>query len=695
MTVQAAARLLGRDVDYDTVYALSTNCFAPGIRPDEPCKESWVLQARDRSMDLIGRYVGLDLAAPPNPEEMNAIPPSPDGPWGTSAKDAWLRDWYRKPMVPHVRRLIAGGSVIVSQGEWKQGIDGVMWCDWGIVTRADDDGAIVGAGVNGRSDNPTDYIREGWVLSAGQPTISRRAADLEVLSRAVHRIRGDADPFLPDKHFVFGLRAMDEWIAQMERPSFQPGCAPDSRDSKENAYATGMTVYSGARASAAWLRKCADRLSGAARPRVGQAAAHYDRIIVLLKPAVTGQGGESYRQFIGDAAKQKAHANVLREVKDELAAAADEMAAALAAESVSLTAAPVTRVSLSDLHLTTPGAEMFVMPDGREPFGIVLQEVGRLLGRPMDYATLYALSAEGFAPTVTTWENEMARVTWFGRGADLDAVGERFGVRFERLRVDVANPQARMAKYAALIRRRLDRGELLVVDGWMKAGPGWWGVVTDVDADGTVLAASLNGRTDNVPEDIYACWSVTVAQPASDIHAADLEMLKQAVSRIRGGNGDKVTLRGPAALDYLAAAFENDGPFCPNCPDDGVMCARPCMTPVYNGFAATAKYLRGSAASFPDTSRAHVASAADRYDSIVALLEPAVTGVGGEGYDQFMPDRAKRRAHAPVLRQVEAEFVRRGRRDGGGAGGGRGRRPASGGSGGAVCREGRAGRARL
>lgn len=342
LSVQAAARLLGRDVDYETVYVLSTNCFAPGIRPEEPCKESWVLQARSRSIDLVARGVGLEWTYPPNTAELNDVPPAPDAPWGSPENDAWLREWHRKPMVRHVRRLIAEGKVIVSQGEWKAvpRTVGVSWCDWGIITGATDDGTIFGASTNGQLDNPTDYIRDGHVLSPGKPTLTDHEADLAVLERAVHRIRGDADPYRPDDHFVFGLAAMDEWIAQMERPSFQPDCAPDSRESRANAFATAMTVYTGAKASAGWLSDRAGDLSADAGRHLRSAAGHYDRIAELLHPALTGEGGEHYTDFIGDPAEQKAHADVLREVKAELAAAADEMAATLRGKGVEVGSGP-------------------------------------------------------------------------------------------------------------------------------------------------------------------------------------------------------------------------------------------------------------------------------------------------------------------------------------------------------------------
>jgi len=68
----------------------------------------------------------------------------------------------------------------------------------------------------------------------------------------------------------------------------------------------------------------------ASRGHLESVAACYDRIAQLLAPAVTGHGGPHYRDFIGDLAKQKEHAQtVLVPVRQALADAAGEIEKAL------------------------------------------------------------------------------------------------------------------------------------------------------------------------------------------------------------------------------------------------------------------------------------------------------------------------------------------------------------------------------
>ena len=88
---------------------------------------------------------------------------------------------------------------------------------------------------------------------------------------------------------------------------------------------------------APYLGRRADAFDGEAREHVEAAARRYERIAELLAPAMDWDGPRHYRHFIGDLEKQRAHADVLRRVRAELAAATDDMAAALAAEGVELT----------------------------------------------------------------------------------------------------------------------------------------------------------------------------------------------------------------------------------------------------------------------------------------------------------------------------------------------------------------------
>ena len=78
--------------------------------------------------------------------------------------------------------------------------------------------------------------------------------------------------------------------------------------------------------AAAYLRGLADTYGS----ELDDAAARYDRIAQLLAPAVEGESGAHYRDFIGDVDGQQQHAAVLREVKAELAAVANDLDAALA-----------------------------------------------------------------------------------------------------------------------------------------------------------------------------------------------------------------------------------------------------------------------------------------------------------------------------------------------------------------------------
>ena len=64
IAVQAAAALLGIDVDYQTVTCLAGNAFAPLRNLDENCTSHCQLEARfsDRGMTTVAAAIGLSLA---------------------------------------------------------------------------------------------------------------------------------------------------------------------------------------------------------------------------------------------------------------------------------------------------------------------------------------------------------------------------------------------------------------------------------------------------------------------------------------------------------------------------------------------------------------------------------------------------------------------------------------------------------
>ena len=70
LTVEAAAELLGREADYEAVYAMSTNAFAPGLDPGENCMSWWHQRSGPAGLDPARyrrrdhRVVCVQAAAP-------------------------------------------------------------------------------------------------------------------------------------------------------------------------------------------------------------------------------------------------------------------------------------------------------------------------------------------------------------------------------------------------------------------------------------------------------------------------------------------------------------------------------------------------------------------------------------------------------------------------------------------------------
>ena len=330
LTVQAAARLLGIEADYETIYALSTNAFTPDIRPDEPCRCSWCVQGRERALDLVADYLGLKVRLLPWLDRTR-IPDSPDT---EVERQAWFAEHYRKPRVPLVHEAMANGEVIITDREWQP--HSAFWCDWGIITSADDDGTILGATVDGSNKQILFLGGYARALSVGEKKLSEQEMAVAALRLAVDRIRGRGR-FAPNRQIehrpkvVFGLDALDAWIESMSRVPFTGDADPGSVSSKKHASCTAYPTSGGAKVAASFLRSQAESLPEGSCPHLEMAAAHYDRIVQLLHPALTGEGGETYEQFMGDLAKQQAHVeNVLKPVKAALAAAADAMEKALA-----------------------------------------------------------------------------------------------------------------------------------------------------------------------------------------------------------------------------------------------------------------------------------------------------------------------------------------------------------------------------
>jgi hypothetical protein len=300
LTLQAVSRLYGMDVDYETIYALSGNGFAPGIHPPEDCRQLQRTHDRGQCLDIVAARLGMVL----RPLDLRNDPK----PWTA------------------IGEALGRGEVVVTSRGWLD----APYTWWGIILEAPTNGpmnAIRGATQNGRKDNRLDHVGRCWAVSMGKPTLTAEQADVAMLQRAVARIRGDKEPFLfAEDKVVYGLKAMDLWIDAMKSPAFQ---ASDPASSLGNAACCAVYSCEGARDACSYLRRRLVTFPEAARPDIVAAADRYDFISRTLAPFAVPGG---YAAVIGDQAKQRQHAEkVLTPCKEAMAKAAEHIEKALAA----------------------------------------------------------------------------------------------------------------------------------------------------------------------------------------------------------------------------------------------------------------------------------------------------------------------------------------------------------------------------
>lgn len=334
MAMVAACRCFGKAVDYDTVFALSGNGFAPDIRPGEPERSFWPYQGRERNLDLVCSALGLSYRAFNVAQAPSGGCPS-SFPKAADQMDEW-RATYRSPVIDEVERIWANGEALLSMGEWFY-TPQVCWTEWGFVTSTDmhgsrrrPDGGLYGYASNGRGDNEVDFVRDGYVLGLRSAPTRATDTDRQILKRASDRIMGKLSA--GDREIVFGVKALDAWVKSMvEVKGFCPGCySRDPANTWHCAADVAVPTVEGSRFSATWLRALADKKDGRSAAHLRAAANHYDRIVALFEPALRHEGPESYRAITGDLQKQRAHAEkVLRPVRAELSAAGREMQTAL------------------------------------------------------------------------------------------------------------------------------------------------------------------------------------------------------------------------------------------------------------------------------------------------------------------------------------------------------------------------------
>jgi hypothetical protein len=672
LTMQAAAAAFGIEASYEEVYALSSNCFAPDIRPDEECRITWRMRGRGQCLDLVADALGLKV------RPLGCFSPREYG-----RRDRPLKDKMREAAAI-VRGALANGEVVITDTGWLH--DFMLW---GIVTDVRDDGTILGVTPNGRTDNTFDHLGSLWALSPKGYRLSRPEADLRMLRRAVARIRADEEPFLPDSlacglpaigapevpgAVLWGLPAMDRWVEQMEHVPYQQD---DAASGVGNARLCAWHTLHGAEVAARQLRAAAGPLGGQARSALRSAAERYDHIAELLRPAVYGEGETSYGAIMGDPEKQKAHADVLRQVKSELAAAADDIEGALAAEGVGVAPAErAARLRRAELELKGNGWV-------QETFSLSLVAVARSFAMEASYEEVCARSGQAFAPAidfVNSCKDLLQCQGWLGHLCLMDAAAGSLGLEIEPLGFpafegdprDAAAQASHHEACAQVIARALAAGDAVITSGgWEYQGarfvePWWAGIIAEVRADGTVVGAHLNGGAGCEVADISPGEAFVVRPGADgvDLTAVHRRMLREAVARIRS-QGDysrgQFCVFGLDAMDEWMRIMREDEGFCPVCQQrdgNGWVAAVRNAEAVTDRCSVAAAYLRRIAPDFAPSAAEHLEAAAAHYDRMMELLTPALTGRGGEHYRDFVGDLVEQRAHADrVLAVVKDELA--------------------------------------
>jgi len=330
--VVAAAELLGKSADYDSVFAASINGFAPGIETDRWCPGEWSFRGKERSIDLAAACAGLSA-------DMLDLPRQPRFS-GSQEAAAEFMAAHRGNCAPAIGEAMDRGAIVLTSGGWQyRGREyssnpvyewGDAFYQWGIITDANDNGCIVGACMNGRNDNPLGYIEDCWAVWPTDPAMEIPVLEEQILHRAIDRIRGEAPLYRAYKGYgynyivgeqAFGLRAMDVWMKRFhEVPFCRLGCGDDNVHCPSRAV---VPVFAGASFTAGYLRS-QDRL--ASRQQLDAAAGCYERIAEHLEPYRHG----AYEGIIGDIGRQREHIeDVLEPVKGEMAEAAGMIEKAL------------------------------------------------------------------------------------------------------------------------------------------------------------------------------------------------------------------------------------------------------------------------------------------------------------------------------------------------------------------------------
>ncbi len=317
-----------------------------------------------------------------------------------------------------------------------------------------------------------------------------------LLRLIIRRIRaqGDVGSFARHEFCAFGVDAMDDWIGQMTTvPYFCPPCEKNKGAGGRSATIVARAMSHRSKVAADWLRARLDTSPADVRPHIELAASHYDRIVELLQPAIADEGEESYKDVIGDLAKQKEHAaRVLRPIRKELSAVADDLETALG-----LSAIPGDRVTHADGRVWIEGVPHESLVYGWDISLRGLQLLLRDRGEQISLGELSVLSGDAFHFCFADAKDTCPELL-MPSDALANAAGA-LGYEYEWLITD-SGGRAHMGEGVTVAERReltfgtlakmrsqIDAGRPVLVGGASHQGCGNWSLVVGYDEAGTEL----------------------------------------------------------------------------------------------------------------------------------------------------------------------------------------------------------------
>ncbi len=304
-----------------------------------------------------------------------------------------------------------------------------------------------------------------------------------------------------------------------------------------------------------------------------------------------------------------------------------------------------------------------------DTFSQIVVAAGKLLGKELKYEDVSCYATSNFAPSIQI--NETCTDWWhMNKQPAMDLVGKAAGLKFEKLEYPKHNftewteeeVEQLHQMCAPVIKKQLDEGKILITEGGWSNPKGkpfypwcYWGIVTDVDEDGTITGLGVNNRDDNEMKWISDCWIVSADD--GEQRALKKQLLERVLTRIRGDKvpyvSDNEMAYGLAAMDIWIAKMKTEH-FCEDCfksaPDREWTCARGSALTMFQGARDSSAFLKDHMDD--DT-------VANHYDRIAELLEPALIEDSETAYQKFIGNREKQIEHAEtVLVPVKKELAK-------------------------------------